>query len=127
MSDNHGANQRIDRIEGILETIVNVQSDMQQEQQILLRAQVVQGDELRQLAKRTEERFQMVAAALERLTVAQERLEERLTAAQERMEERLTAAQERMDARLTAAQERMDDALTALMGTVDEIIRKPPR
>jgi chromosome segregation ATPase len=110
MSDNNGGNPRLDRIESILETMVNVQSDMQQEHQMLLRAQVVQGDELRQLAKRTDERFQA-------LTAAQERMDERLTAAQER----LTAAQER----LTGAQERMDDALTALMGTVDEIIRKP--
>jgi hypothetical protein len=110
MSDNNGGNPRLDRIEGILETIVNVQSDMQQEHKMLLRAQVVQGDELRQLSKRTDERFQAMATA-------QERMDERFTAAQER----LAAAQER----LTAAQERMDDALTALMGTVDEIIRKP--
>jgi seryl-tRNA synthetase len=103
MSDNNGGNPRLDRIEGILETIVNVQSDMQQEHQMLLRAQVVQGDELRQLAKRTDERFQALAAS------------------QAAAEERLAASQER----LSAAQERMDEALTALMGTVDEIIRRP--
>ena len=67
MSGNNGGNPRLDRIEGILETIVKVQSDMQQEHQMLLRAQVVQGDELRQLAKRTDERFVALAAAQERM------------------------------------------------------------
>jgi hypothetical protein len=67
MSDNNGGNPRLDRIEGILETIVTVFSDMQQEQKMLLRAQVVQGDELRQLSKRTDERFQALAAAQERM------------------------------------------------------------
>ncbi len=104
MSNNNGENgkglnPRLDRIEGILETVVKVQADMQQEHQMLLRAQVLQGDEMRQLSKKTDERFQSLAAAQERLTVAQERL--------------------------TAAQERMDDALTALMGTVDLLIQRP--
>jgi hypothetical protein len=70
MSDHNGGNPRLDRIEGILETIVKVQSDMMQEHQMLLRAQVVQGDELRQLAKRTDEKFQAVAAAQERMDAA---------------------------------------------------------
>jgi hypothetical protein len=51
VSDNNGENPRLDRIEGILETIVTVQRDMQQEHQMLLRAQVLQGEELRQLAE----------------------------------------------------------------------------
>jgi hypothetical protein len=80
MSNNNGGNPRLDRIESILETIVKVQSDMQQEHQMLLRAQVVQGDELRQLSKRTDERFQALTAAQERLTAAQERMDDALTA-----------------------------------------------
>lgn len=64
-SDN-GGNSRLDRIEAMLEIIVTIQRDMQQEHQMLLRAQVVQGDELRQLAKRTDERFQSLVAAQKR-------------------------------------------------------------
>lgn len=67
MSDNNGGNPRLDRIEGILETIVTVQRDMQQEHQMLLRAQVVQGDELRQLRNRTDEKFQSLAEAQQRV------------------------------------------------------------
>jgi type II secretory pathway predicted ATPase ExeA len=67
VSDNNGGNPRLDRIEGILETIVTVQRDMQQEHQMLLRAQVVQGDELRQLRNRTDEKFQSLAEAQQRV------------------------------------------------------------
>ncbi len=70
MCDNNGGNPRLDRIEGILETTVKVQSDMQQEHQKLLRAQIVQVDELRQLSKRTDERFQALSAAQERMDEA---------------------------------------------------------
>jgi hypothetical protein len=44
MSATNGDNPRLDRIEKILEVAVNVQHDMQQEHQMLLRAQVVLGD-----------------------------------------------------------------------------------
>jgi hypothetical protein len=74
VSDNNGGNPRLDRIEGILETIVTVQRDMQQEHQMLLRAQVVQGeelrqhqDELRQLRNRTDEKFQSLAESQQRV------------------------------------------------------------
>jgi septal ring factor EnvC (AmiA/AmiB activator) len=80
MSESNGANPRLDRIEGVLETIVKVQSDMQQEHKMLLTAQVVQGDELRQLAKRTDEKFQATEDQLNRLAAAQERMDEALTA-----------------------------------------------
>jgi hypothetical protein len=80
MSKSNGANPRLDRIEGILETVVTIQRDMQQEHQItqqehqmLLRAQVVQGEEMRQSAKRTDESLRSLAAA-------QERMDEALTA-----------------------------------------------
>jgi len=79
-TNGHGINPRMDRIEAQLEVIVAVQRDMQQEHQMLLRAQVVQGDEMQQLSKRTDERFQALAAAQERLVAAHERMENALTA-----------------------------------------------
>ena len=63
----HGVNPRMDRIEAQLEVIVQVQRDMQQEHKMLLRAQVVQGDEIQQLSKRTDERFQALAEAQQRM------------------------------------------------------------
>ena len=98
MSLSNGGNPRIDRIEAILETVVTVQRDMQQEHQMLLRAQVVQGEELRELSKKTDERFRALATSMQQ-----------------------------MDERLTAAQERLDNAMTALMGTVDQFIRRRDR
>ena len=67
MSDNNGGNPRLDRIEGILETIVQVQADMQAGHKALLTAQVLQGDEMRQLSKKTDERFQALAEAQQRM------------------------------------------------------------
>ena len=49
---------RLDRIERIVEVLANTQADMQQDIKILLRAQVVMGEALKELAeaqKRTEE------------------------------------------------------------------------
>jgi alpha-D-ribose 1-methylphosphonate 5-triphosphate diphosphatase PhnM len=66
MSDHNGGS-RLDRIEKIVEVIANVQRDMQQEHQLLLRAQVAQADEMQQLRKRTEEQFQSLAAAQQRM------------------------------------------------------------
>jgi alpha-D-ribose 1-methylphosphonate 5-triphosphate diphosphatase PhnM len=66
MSDNNGGS-RLDRIEKIVEVIANVQRDMQQEHQLLLRAQVAHADEMQQLRKRTEEQFQSLAAAQQRM------------------------------------------------------------
>jgi hypothetical protein len=50
MSANNGDNPRLDRIEKILEVVANVQQDMQQEHQMLLRAQVVLGDNVTKLS-----------------------------------------------------------------------------
>jgi len=66
-TNGHGVNPRMDRIEAQLEVIVQVQRDMQQEHKMLLRAQVVQGDEIQQLSKRTDERFQALAEAQQRM------------------------------------------------------------
>jgi hypothetical protein len=50
MGVSNGDNPRLDRIEKILEVVANVQQDMQQEHQMLLRAQVVLGDNMAKLS-----------------------------------------------------------------------------
>lgn len=70
VSQQNGDNPRLDRIERILETVVNVQADMQAEHKALLTAQVLQGEEIRQLQKRTDEKFQKLADTQERMDAA---------------------------------------------------------
>src|SRR5579872_6962642 len=53
---------------------------MQQEHQSLLRAQVVQGEEWREMKKRTDEKFQSMAEAGARRDEAQARMDDALTA-----------------------------------------------
>ena len=96
MSETNGT-ARLDRMEKIVEVILDVQRDMQQEHQLLLRAQVVMTGEMEKLIKETNQRF---AETNQRFAETNQRF-----------------------ADLAAAQQRMDDALTALMGTVDQIIR----
>lgn len=79
MSDNNGGS-RLDRIEKIVEVIANVQRDMQQEHQLLLRAQVAQADEMQQLRKRTEELSQRTEEQFRSLAAAQQRMDDALTA-----------------------------------------------
>jgi DNA repair exonuclease SbcCD ATPase subunit len=112
MSGGNGDNPRIARIEEHIEVIFQIQRDMQQEHQSLLRAQVVQGDEIRQMRKRSEELSQRTDERFQALAESQQRLSE--------SQQRLSESQQRM----SEAQRRMDDALTALMGTVDLIIRR---
>ena len=54
MSASNGDNPRLDRIEKILEVLTNVQQDMHQEHQMLLRAQVVFGDQLTKLGEKID-------------------------------------------------------------------------
>jgi Na+/phosphate symporter len=54
MSGNNGDNPRLDRIEKILEVITNVQQDMQQEHQMLLRAQIVLGEVVTKLGEKVD-------------------------------------------------------------------------
>jgi len=77
---NNGEWPRLDRIERIVEVIANVQRDMQQEHQLLLRAQVVDADEIQQLKKETELKFQALAESQQKLTEAQHRLDDALMA-----------------------------------------------
>ena len=61
---NGGANPtRLDRIEKIIEVLANTQADLQQDVKILVRAQVVMSDDIERLKRRTEEKFQELAAA----------------------------------------------------------------
>jgi len=106
VSDNNGGNPRLDRIEGILETIVTVQRDMQQEHQLLLRAQVVQGDELRQQEEELRQHQEGLRQQEEELRQLRNRTDEKFQS-------------------LAEAQQRVDDALAVLIATVDEIIRRP--
>ena len=70
MSEQNGGNPRLDRIERILETVVNVQAYMQAEHKALLTTQNLQGDEIRQLQKRTDEKFQSLVNSHERMDAA---------------------------------------------------------
>jgi len=79
-TNGHGINPRMDRIEAQLEAIVAIQRDMQQEHQMLLRAQVVQGDEMQQMRKRTEELSHRTDERFQALADAQERMDNALTA-----------------------------------------------
>ncbi len=63
MGEQNGDNPRLKRIEEHIEVIFQIQRDMQQEHQLLLRAQVVQGEEWSEMKKRTDEKFQAMAEA----------------------------------------------------------------
>ena len=54
MPDDNGDNPRLDRIEKIMEVLANVQRDMQTDLQVVLRAQVVMGDQLNKLTERVD-------------------------------------------------------------------------
>ena len=63
---NNGESPRLDRIEKIIEVIANVQRDMQQERPLLRRTQVARADEMQQIEKQTELKFQALAASEQR-------------------------------------------------------------
>ena len=63
-TNGHDSPSRLDRLEKIVEVLANVQVDMQQTQGILLRAQVLMSEDIRNLterlrvfAEKTDERF----------------------------------------------------------------------
>ena len=68
-NNGHDSPSRIERLEKIVEVLANVQADMQQDHQILLRAQIVMTDEMTKLA-----------AAQVRMAAAQARMDDALTA-----------------------------------------------
>jgi hypothetical protein len=79
MSGSNGT-ARLDRIEKIVEVIVNVQHDMQQEHQLLLRAQVVMSGEIEKLTKENNQRFAETNERFVELAAAQQRMDDALTA-----------------------------------------------
>jgi hypothetical protein len=79
MSESNGT-ARLDRIEKIVEVIVNVQHDMQQEHQLLLRAQIVMTDQLEKFIKVTDQRFAETSQRFAELAAAQQRMDDALTA-----------------------------------------------
>ncbi len=80
MSESNGT-ARLDRIEKIVEVIVNVQHDIwQQEHQLLLRAQIVMMDQLEKFIKVTDQRFAETSQRFVELAAAQQRMDDALTA-----------------------------------------------
>ena len=63
---NNDESPRLDRIEKIIEVMANVQRDMRHERQLLFRPQVAQPDEIQQIEKQTELKFQALAASEQR-------------------------------------------------------------
>src|SRR5260370_14999140 len=84
MKDSHvgtkGKQPRLDRIEKIIEVLANVQRDMQQEHQLLLRGQVAQADEMQQLKKQTELIKVQTDLKFQAVADAQQRMDDALTA-----------------------------------------------
>jgi methyl-accepting chemotaxis protein len=67
VSEQNGDNPRLKQIEEHIAIIFRMQADIEQEHQSLLRAQVVQGDEMQKIRKRTDEKFQALAEAQTRM------------------------------------------------------------
>jgi hypothetical protein len=96
-TNGNGSPDRLDRIERIIEVLANVTTDLQQDVKILLKAQVVMGDQMK-------EGFARLTAGMDELAAAQKH------------------AYERID-ELATAQKHADQRMDALILTVDEIVR----
>ena len=79
MSESNGT-ARLERLEKIVEVIANVQHDMQQDHQVLLRAQIVMTDQMEKLIKETDRRFAEADKRFAELAAAQQRMDDALTA-----------------------------------------------
>jgi hypothetical protein len=79
MNESNGT-ARLERLEKIVEVIANVQHDMQQEHQLLLRAQVVMTDQMEKLIKENNQRFAETNQRFVELAAAQQRMDDALTA-----------------------------------------------
>ena len=80
--ENNGANSpsRLDRIERIVEVLANTTADIQQDVKILLKAQVVMGEQMREGFANVTDAFAKLTEGFARLTEAQQHTEERLNA-----------------------------------------------
>lgn len=97
MAQNGHDPSRLDRIEGLIEVLVNAHIDFAQEHRQLLTAQVVLTDRIDRLAQEVD----------------------RLTGRVDKIASQLSEVVE--------AQKHTDERLNALISTVDDIVRKPPR
>jgi hypothetical protein len=99
MADTNGTNSpdRLDRVERIIEVLANVTADLQQDVKIVLKAQVVMGEQM-------SEGFAKLTARMDELAAAQKRADERMN-------------------ELAVAQKHADERMDTLILTVDEIIR----
>jgi hypothetical protein len=80
MSGSNGDNPRLDRIEKILEAMTNMQQDMQQEHQMLLRAQVVLGEIVTKLGEKVDKLADSQKALAEQAEERHKEMDERLGA-----------------------------------------------
>ena len=82
MASTNGANNpdRLERVERIVEVLANVQLDMQQDLKILLKAQVVMGDQLEKLTVAVKDGFTSLTARMDELAVSQKRTDENMNA-----------------------------------------------
>ena len=76
----HDSLSRIERLEKIVEVLANVQADMQQDHQMLLRAQIVMTDELAKLAVSMAGSMSKLDARMELLAASQQRTDDALSA-----------------------------------------------
>jgi hypothetical protein len=111
MSENNGES-RLDRIERMMEGLVDAHMWLERSQKDLLRSQILLTDAHEQTEKKLRQLAEQMAVSEQRRAESEQRRAE--------SEQRMAESEQRRD----AAMERMDDALTALMGTVDQIIRK---
>ena len=82
MASTNGANNpdRLERVERIVEVLANVQLDMQQDLKILLKAQVVMGDQLEKLTVAVKDGFTSLTARMDELAASQKRTDENMNA-----------------------------------------------
>jgi Tfp pilus assembly protein PilN len=78
MSESNGT-ARLERLEKIVEVIANVQHDMQQDHQVLLRAQIVMTDQMEKFIKETNQRFAETNQRFAELAAAQQHMDHALT------------------------------------------------
>lgn len=116
---------RLDRIEGMIEVLVNEHMDFAREHRQLLTAQVLLTDRIDRLT----ERLDRLAVRVDQVTSDVGRINERAPY----FDDRLRQIDDRLDrvagqlGEIAEAQKRTDEKLKALIITVDKIVGNPPR
>ena len=114
---NGNQNNRLDRIERIVEVLVNDRVQFRDEHRQLLKAQVLLYDNVQKLGDnvlKLGDNVQMLSDSVQKIVEAQATVDQRLAT--------LAAAQ----AQLATAQQHTDEKLAALIDIVDSLIRRPP-